>query len=838
MAGVPSAAMAVRPSGNGTVSLNELDRRVSATGDAGAKSKAEMDAAASNLKEVKKDEGGEDSAPEIDSVNVLPHWEAKPCVHITGLSGMVSEEELLSLLTPHGSVSSIVFENEINDSAIVRFEHSPIGTDNVVTRVTEALNNFQYNTMTLAVEPYRSDSLLFIGNLTPEIDDAQLRSMFEPHGTVERAFVLRNSKGQTKGYGFVEYSLKSQASVAKIALGNINMDGRVLRVEWSDCRKVADMFSTVLFIDRIPKDFPNQMEATLRKMFGKYGKVKDCHLVVGVNQQLRGFGFIDYYHSKYADKAHQALDGYELDGYSIRVSFANPSKSVQSYKSRFDSSVLQGGAGFGGRGAFAALRGHMGFPLFGPRFIGSGHPGMLGMGFNMFGRGPGLVGQGFASQLLPGSASAGSIGHTPFAQGSVSQTSGSLPFASPVVSQQTTSPVSSTLQTGENYLAQQSHETAVASQYKQSDSYYGYEQPYQTAAHDSQQSSESQYQYYQSGQQYSQPQTQYQHQDAYYQQQASSQFANSAQSQYTYGQQYGQEQSQQQLYGQTTYAQQYQQTSQYPTQSYGEQNYVNHHSQPQSLSQDQNPQITALNSSSGSASYETVSQAQDVSQSQAYATTYQQGVTSQLAATSAHSATTTGSSQQSLEAQWAAYYAAQAASQQVQVGTADVGQKRTADQMDSGSQSTYNYQQQASATDYNYQQQVSASYNYQQQQASTPTFNYLQQPSGISGYQQQSSSEINTPQQPISSLLGYQPPTAANSGYQQHSFSASTPVYQQQATGSAAGGYVEAHAAQQVPVGVSSGYQLPAAAGAPSSFQQPMQQSSGSYYDYSKRPRF
>lgn len=55
-------------------------------------------------------------------------------------------------------------------------------------------------------------------------------------------------------YGLSDLHFQLQASAAKVAMGNINMDGRVLRVEWSDCRKISDMFSTVLFVDRIAKD--------------------------------------------------------------------------------------------------------------------------------------------------------------------------------------------------------------------------------------------------------------------------------------------------------------------------------------------------------------------------------------------------------------------------------------------------------------------------------------------------------------------------------------------------------------------------------------------------------
>eukprot|EP00249_Psilotum_nudum_P002351 c15342_g1_i1 orf=3-866(-) len=139
---------------------------------------------------AKAEESEEDSfPPEVDSVQVLPHWHAKPCVHITSIGGPMKEEELLSLFTAYGQVSSISFENEKRDSAIIRYEHSSGNSDLLLVKIRGALNNTKLGDRTLIVEPYRPDSLLFIGNLTPDIDDALLHRMFEPHGRIERAFV-------------------------------------------------------------------------------------------------------------------------------------------------------------------------------------------------------------------------------------------------------------------------------------------------------------------------------------------------------------------------------------------------------------------------------------------------------------------------------------------------------------------------------------------------------------------------------------------------------------------------------------------------------------------------
>eukprot|EP00249_Psilotum_nudum_P019022 c27067_g2_i1 orf=229-2331(+) len=487
--------------------------------------------------------------PEVDGVQVPPHWHPRPCVHITSIGGQMREEELLSLFTVYGQVSSISFENERRDSAIIRYEHSSGDADVLVVHVREALNNTKLGDRTLIVEPYRPDSLLFVGNLTPDIDDALLRKMFEPHGRIERAFVLRNAEGWSKGYGFVEYSLKGQASSAKLAMGNINMDGRVLRVEWSDCRRVVDMFSTVLFVDRIPRDNPN-VELSLRNLFGLYGKVRDCYVAIGIHQHFRGFAFIDFYHSIYADRAHRGLDGHELEGSNIRVSFANPSKSAQSYKLRFGSTPSQAALSFFGRGALdhtlqplvpgmlmgASLRGSMAMPLLASRLMGSGRPGMLGMGIGMqFGRGAldrGIVSPilgGGSGMLTPGSMAAGMIGRPPIMMGNVatrprmaaggnllqvgssgfSAGQGAIPITSTAIVQVATAqakareeeakaraealkqslmkPVTSDQQSTDQYrfnTAQQNYyqqQTSASTdqQYKQADPLYSYQQPAQ-----------------------------------------------------------------------------------------------------------------------------------------------------------------------------------------------------------------------------------------------------------------------------------------------------------------------------------------------------------------------
>ncbi len=71
---------------------------------------------------------------------------------------------------------------------------------------------------------------LYVGNLSYSINDATLRSLFEPFGTVESARVISDrDSGQSKGFGFVEMA-DGDAQKAMGALNGREEGGRALRV--------------------------------------------------------------------------------------------------------------------------------------------------------------------------------------------------------------------------------------------------------------------------------------------------------------------------------------------------------------------------------------------------------------------------------------------------------------------------------------------------------------------------------------------------------------------------------------------------------------------------------
>ena len=72
---------------------------------------------------------------------------------------------------------------------------------------------------------------LYVGNLSFNTSESQLREMFAAHGDVSSAArVMDRETGRPRGFGFVEFSNDEHARTAMTALNGKNVDGRDLTV--------------------------------------------------------------------------------------------------------------------------------------------------------------------------------------------------------------------------------------------------------------------------------------------------------------------------------------------------------------------------------------------------------------------------------------------------------------------------------------------------------------------------------------------------------------------------------------------------------------------------------
>ncbi len=70
---------------------------------------------------------------------------------------------------------------------------------------------------------------IYVGNLSYEVTEEDLRLAFEPFGQVKSAAIIKDKySGQSKGFGFVEMSSKTEAQSAIDGLNGKDLKGRAL----------------------------------------------------------------------------------------------------------------------------------------------------------------------------------------------------------------------------------------------------------------------------------------------------------------------------------------------------------------------------------------------------------------------------------------------------------------------------------------------------------------------------------------------------------------------------------------------------------------------------------
>lgn len=75
---------------------------------------------------------------------------------------------------------------------------------------------------------------VYVGNLSKQITDAQLNDLAVPYGTLVSANVAtERSSGDSRGFGFLEFSTDDEARAAIAGLDGRDVNGQALKVNES-----------------------------------------------------------------------------------------------------------------------------------------------------------------------------------------------------------------------------------------------------------------------------------------------------------------------------------------------------------------------------------------------------------------------------------------------------------------------------------------------------------------------------------------------------------------------------------------------------------------------------
>lgn len=165
---------------------------------------------------------------------------------------------------------------------------------------------------------------LFIGGVSAECTDDDLRAAFSAHGEVTDAFIPKDEDGANKGIGFVSFLSIDEATAAKDALSGTEIAGETVRIEFAQVRErrpreINSEPCLKLFIGGISAECTDD---DLREAFSAHGEVTDAFIPKDENDQNKGIAFVSFSSTDEATAAKDALGGTELAGETIRIDFA------------------------------------------------------------------------------------------------------------------------------------------------------------------------------------------------------------------------------------------------------------------------------------------------------------------------------------------------------------------------------------------------------------------------------------------------------------------------------------------------------------------------------------
>merc|ERR1719210_3010458 len=164
---------------------------------------------------------------------------------------------------------------------------------------------------------------VFVKNLDKSIDHKTLYDTFSMFGNILSCKVATDEKGESRGYGFVHYTLPESAEKAiKKVNGMVIAEKKVTVAEFipKEQREVGARRFTNVYVQRLPKHWS---EEKLKETFQEAGPINSIFLPLEEDGSNKGFGFANFPDPDHAAVAVQMFNNKEVeDGFTLYVTRA------------------------------------------------------------------------------------------------------------------------------------------------------------------------------------------------------------------------------------------------------------------------------------------------------------------------------------------------------------------------------------------------------------------------------------------------------------------------------------------------------------------------------------
>jgi len=182
----------------------------------------------------------------------------------------------------------------------------------------------------------RGQTNLIVNYLPNHMDEAQLGELFSSVATPTYVKVMKNSKGESKGYGFVNFATREEAVACQRRFNRYQITARKqLKVSWS---RPGDRVGCNLHVKHIPQTWN---EEDLHELFAPFGQINDVRVLRFPNSIYnKETGFVRFDSLESAREAARSLHGIQPPGHPescIQIEIAH--KDMKKIESRHQKKV-------------------------------------------------------------------------------------------------------------------------------------------------------------------------------------------------------------------------------------------------------------------------------------------------------------------------------------------------------------------------------------------------------------------------------------------------------------------------------------------------------------------
>lgn len=236
---------------------------------------------------------------------------------------------------------AVAFVPKVGVSGSVLFSEVSEATESAVEDVTEVsaedtpsvegVTETEEEESPKEEEPASFDKTIYVGNVSFNSVESDIREAFARHGTVDKVQMpLDRNTGLSRGFAFVAMSNADEHAAAIAALDQTEVGGRTIYVNESlpkdQVKKIKRKSNTPkrtrnkIYVGNL--NFDTTVE-TLQAAFAEFGEVSDCFIPSDFDGNSRGYGFIQM-EEEDLSKAIEGMNGTELDGRTLSVNISLP----------------------------------------------------------------------------------------------------------------------------------------------------------------------------------------------------------------------------------------------------------------------------------------------------------------------------------------------------------------------------------------------------------------------------------------------------------------------------------------------------------------------------------